>query len=109
MLNNDSLFKKKVSDFNNLDLILQIHRSIPQVRFSDEPPDAYLYEGRDVWTMIDKAEVDLVCLSIQEEGGTKTVNTESVSIEHATLGLTQTNSIPESFIHFLQGGYIGPT
>ena len=88
---------------------MQIHRSILQVRFSDEPPDAYLYEGRDVWTMIDKAEVDLICLSIQEEGVTKTVNTESVSIEHATLGLTQTNSLPESFIHFLQGGCIGPT
>ena len=62
MLNNDSLFKKKVSDFNNLDLILQIHISIPQVHFSDEPPDAYLYEGRDVWTMIDKAEVIIASL-----------------------------------------------
>ena len=35
---------------------------LPQVHFSDEPPDAYLYEGRDVWTMIDKAEVIIASL-----------------------------------------------
>ena len=29
------------------------------VRFSDEPPDAYLYEARNVWTMIDMAEVNI--------------------------------------------------
>ena len=29
------------------------------VRFSDEPPDAFLYEARNVWTMIDVAEVKL--------------------------------------------------
>ena len=29
------------------------------VRFSDEPPDAYLYEARNVWSMIDMAEVKL--------------------------------------------------
>ena len=40
LINNDNLFKKTV-------------------RFSDEPPDAYLYEARDVWTMIDPAEVKL--------------------------------------------------
>ena len=35
---------------------------LPQVHFSDEPPDAYLYEGRDVWTMMDKAEVIIASL-----------------------------------------------
>ena len=27
------------------------------VRFSDEPPDAYLYEARNVWSMVDISEV----------------------------------------------------
>ena len=40
LINNDNLFKKTV-------------------RFSDEPPDAYLYGARHVWTMIEQAEVKL--------------------------------------------------
>ena len=40
LVNNDAMFKKTV-------------------RFSDEPPDAFLYEARNVWTMMDKAEVRL--------------------------------------------------
>ena len=39
-INNDKLFKKRV-------------------RFAEEPPDAYLYEERDVWSMINPAEVKL--------------------------------------------------
>ena len=40
LLNSDGMFKKTV-------------------RFSDEPPDAFLYEARDVWSMIDQCEVKL--------------------------------------------------
>ena len=42
---------------NNLDMITSDALFQRKVRFSDEPPDAYLYEGRDVWTMITKEEV----------------------------------------------------
>ena len=40
LVNSDGMFKKTV-------------------RFSDEPPDAFLYEARDVWSMIDQCEVKL--------------------------------------------------
>ena len=39
-INNDKIFKKTV-------------------RFSDEPPDAFLYEARNVWSILDKVEVKL--------------------------------------------------
>ena len=42
---------------NNIDMITSDGLFQRKVRFSDEPPDAYLYEGRDVWTMITKEEV----------------------------------------------------
>ena len=44
---------------NNIELINNDKMFKKTVRFSDEPPDSYLFEGRDVWTMIDQAEVKL--------------------------------------------------
>ena len=42
---------------NNIDMITSDALFQRKVRFSDEPPDAYLYEGRDVWTMVSREEV----------------------------------------------------
>ena len=58
MINRDSLFRKQVMlSPNYIHLICSTCH--PQVQFSDEPPDADLYRDRDVWTVIDKAEVRL--------------------------------------------------
>ena len=44
---------------NDLESVHQDPLFKKTVRFSDEPPDAYLYEARNVWSMIDIAEVKL--------------------------------------------------
>ena len=41
---------------SNLEMIINDPLFKKSVHFSDEPPDAYLYEKRDVWTMITKEE-----------------------------------------------------
>ena len=41
---------------SNLEMIINDPLFKKSVHFSDEPPDAYLYEKRDVWTMITKDE-----------------------------------------------------
>ena len=43
---------------NDLSLVHRDGMFKKTVRFSDEPPDSYLYEARNVWSVIDVAEVE---------------------------------------------------
>ena len=43
---------------NDLSLVHRDGLFKKTVRFSDEPPDSYLYEARNVWSVIDVAEVE---------------------------------------------------
>ena len=50
------LFLRCANDVTNINRDKMFKKT---VRFSDEPPDAFLYEARNVWSMIDQVEVKL--------------------------------------------------
>lgn len=85
LINSDAMFKKTV-------------------RFSDEPPDAYLYEARNVWTMMDKAEVRLNVPMMNNNSKCATFATFFARVVKLTTGRGLTHREIIELIRFRLGG-----
>ena len=74
------------------------------VRFSDEPPDSYLYEARNVWTMMDMAEVRLNVPMMNNNSKRATFATFFHRVVKLTTGRGLTHREIMDLIRFRLGG-----